>query len=200
MQSWAEEVLLKIMTTNAMKPVTASAKTELKLPEESVKVTPINRREFLFYVWGASMALFTAQTTGVIIWFMLPRFKEGELGGTFTVPAPPLGSPPVSYPDGKFWLSHTDQGLVALVSVCTHLGCLYQWIGANDRFECPCHGSKFQAWGEYIEGPAPRSLDRYEITFAGAITNANGDPLQVGDASGDVQVNTGSKIQRAGKV
>jgi cytochrome b6-f complex iron-sulfur subunit len=47
--------------------------------------------------------------------------------------------------------------------VCTHLGCLYKWEPANFRFECPCHGSKFSHDGFYIEGPAPRSLDYFEV-------------------------------------
>ena len=32
---------------------------------------------------------------------------------------------------------------------------------SDDRFECPCHGSKFTREGLYIEGPAPRSLDTF---------------------------------------
>ena len=55
----------------------------------------------------------------------------------------------------------------ALYMVCVHLGCLYKWVPANFRFECPCHGSKYTHDGYYIEGPATRSLDTFEITDAG---------------------------------
>jgi hypothetical protein len=43
------------------------------------------------------------------------------------------------------------------------LGCIYSWIPVNNRFECPCHGSKYRLDGRRIESPAPRSLDRFKI-------------------------------------
>jgi cytochrome b6-f complex iron-sulfur subunit len=109
-------------------------------------------------------------------------------------------------PAGKFWLSNSEQGIVALYKVCTHLGCLYAWVEVNGRFECPCHGSKFELDGQFIEGPAPRSLDRFAMTIrlnsgGELVINEAGDPLQV-DASqvSEVVIDTGERIKRDGRV
>lgn len=138
----------------------------------------ITRREFLNYVWGASMALFMAQFGGAIFLFALPRFREGEFGGRKTIGTvgeklPKPDSPPTAFPEVKVWLANVgpnsassgsgNQGLVALYRVCVHLGCLYAWVDSTNRFECPCHGSKYQLDGTYIEGPAPRDLDRFVV-------------------------------------
>lgn len=34
-------------------------------------------------------------------------------------------------------------------------------------FKCPCHGSHYNGTGEYLDGPAPRSLDRFALSFNG---------------------------------
>lgn len=163
----------------------------------------VTRREFLNYVWGAAMALFMAELGGAIFLFALPRFKAGEFGGTFSVPAASLPQPdsgPVANNEGRFWLSNTKDGVYALYKVCTHLGCLYAWSTINGRFECPCHGSKFQLDGTYIEGPAPRSLDRFAVQVQDASgqviaqTDANGGPAKVTDPSATLVIDTGKKI------
>jgi cytochrome b6-f complex iron-sulfur subunit len=56
--------------------------------------------------------------------------------------------------------------IYALKSVCTHLGCTPNWLEAEQKFKCPCHGSGFYKDGVNFEGPAPRPLERYAISLA----------------------------------
>ena len=64
------------------------------------------------------------------------------------------------------WLVRTDDGFYALSTTCTHLGCTPNWLGAENKFKCPCHGSGFYPTGINFEGPAPRPLERYKIVMA----------------------------------
>ena len=71
------------------------------------------------------------------------------------------------------WLVRTayDQyanasGIFALSTVCTHLGCTPNWLEAEQKFKCPCHGSGYYKTGVNFEGPTPRPLERFAITLA----------------------------------
>lgn len=55
--------------------------------------------------------------------------------------------------------------LTALYQKCVHLGCKVPWCASSQGFECPCHGSKYNLHGEYAAGPAPRNLDRFEVSI-----------------------------------
>ncbi len=153
----------------------ASASSYDELPKElspeEKENRDMTRRELLTYAWGGALALVGAATGVGLFLFMYPRFRAGEFGGEFFVPiteVPPVDQGPVSFSSGKFWLVQAEEeGPKALYMVCTHLGCLYKWEASNFRFECPCHGSKFSKDGFYIEGPAPRSLDRFETRVEG---------------------------------
>jgi nitrite reductase/ring-hydroxylating ferredoxin subunit len=51
-----------------------------------------------------------------------------------------------------------DGGLHAVSMRCTHLGCLVRFNAAENSWDCPCHGSRFDVDGEVLEGPAVRPL------------------------------------------
>ena len=173
------------------------------------QVRTVNRREFLSYSWSAAIGVVTAQSLVATGLLMYPRFKAGEFGGDFLLGSssglPSLEAAPQSDPIGKFWLVNTEEGPRALYMVCTHLGCLYKWVDANKRFECPCHGSKFTREGIFIEGPAPRSLDQFvvEVTQDGNVVastqSADGviQPPGTPTEGTEIVVKTGSRIQGA---
>jgi cytochrome b6-f complex iron-sulfur subunit len=166
----------------------------------------INRREFLNFAWLVSLGFLSVNLAGVTYLFSMPRFREGEFGGMFNVgrigDLPPAGSAPVNFPKVKLWLSNTQQGLIAIYKVCTHLGCLYNWNDQEVKFICPCHGSQFQNDGTFILGPAPRSLDRFIIQIESpdgqilAQTDPEtGDPLPLpDDPTAIIRVDTGQRV------
>jgi cytochrome b6-f complex iron-sulfur subunit len=71
------------------------------------------------------------------------------------------------------WLVRTaddiDQhasGFYSLSVTCTHLGCTPNYLSAENKFKCPCHGSGFRITGVNFEGPAPRPLERTRLVLA----------------------------------
>jgi cytochrome b6-f complex iron-sulfur subunit len=196
----------------------AAAASPAKTAPTAVSMT---RREFLYYIWAASMALFTAELGGAILWFAVPRFAAGEFGGVFeldTAEVPPADSGPVSFDAGRFWLVNIGEGNIndprlpadypqtpgvkALYKVCVHLGCLYKWVPTNDRFECPCHGSKYLPTGVRVDGPASRNLDVFIIQAVDANGNVLSETSEEGasvDVSGAarLRINTGRRLTGA---
>jgi cytochrome b6-f complex iron-sulfur subunit len=163
----------------------------------------LNRREFLNYAWLASLGIFVVQGAVVTYQFALPRLSEGEFGAAVPMgnidDLPAVGEEPVAFKRAKFWWVNSEEGALALYTVCTHLGCIYDWKQADVKFICPCHGSQFMRKGEFITGPAPRDLDRFVIRAydeSGALvaeTNPEGDPVVIPPGS-QVVVDTGARI------
>ncbi|SET51128.1 ubiquinol-cytochrome c reductase iron-sulfur subunit [Oceanicella actignis] len=59
---------------------------------------------------------------------------------------------------------------LAMMGVCTHLGCVPLGDGAGDfgGWFCPCHGSHYDTAGRIRKGPAPTNLPVPELAFDGS--------------------------------
>ncbi|HET9595914.1 MAG TPA: Rieske 2Fe-2S domain-containing protein [Anaeromyxobacteraceae bacterium] len=66
----------------------------------------------------------------------------------------------------RVWIVRTETQLYALLGICTHLGCTPRWLGPENKFKCPCHGSGYTKDGVNFEGPTPRPLERVRIALA----------------------------------
>lgn len=132
----------------------------------------VTRREFsviLGLAWAAMLG--TAMTAlAALQAFMVPKVIK-EPPSTFR--AGRVAEYPVDGVYEQFknsqnvWLIRRKGTLVALSTTCTHLGCIPNWLSADEKFKCPCHGSGFRMDGVNFEGPAPRPLERVKISLDG---------------------------------
>jgi len=133
----------------------------------------MTRRQFsmaLAIAWGAMVATFA--TAGAAFQsFLVPKvtkepptlFRAGKITD-YTEPG--------VYTQHKakhgIWIVHLPGGqIVAISTICTHLGCIPNWLATDHKFKCPCHGSGYYMNGINFEGPAPRPLERFKISLDG---------------------------------
>jgi cytochrome b6-f complex iron-sulfur subunit len=139
-----------------------------------------SRRGFVGLMLGSMLSVgYTAMAATAGLWtlgfarFMFPNILT-EPPSKFKVGFPSDFAP--GKVEEKFkaqfgvWIVNTEYNgtpeIFALRTVCTHLGCTPNWLEAEQKFKCPCHGSGFYKDGINFEGPAPRPLERYAISLA----------------------------------
>lgn len=170
---------------------------------ESRRLPAVERRTFLRYslVGGTSLGLGAFGLSSLA--FLWPNLSGGfgatiNLGSATDILAEIRANrAPFEYPAGRMYVVEYDPslpgaeqyegigvpvgdaGLMALYQKCVHLGCRVPWCQSSQWYECPCHGSKYNKWGEWVGGPAPRGLDRF--------------PSEV-DGDGNLVVRTGTVL------
>jgi cytochrome b6-f complex iron-sulfur subunit len=55
----------------------------------------------------------------------------------------------------------------AVSQACTHQGTTINYVVGSGSFQCPTHGSRFSTTGAVINGPAARSLKKYNTELTG---------------------------------
>jgi cytochrome b6-f complex iron-sulfur subunit len=153
-------------------PAAASASASTRDPDDTSPL--LTRRAWMGLAWGAFSAA-SAAALAATGRFMFPNVLN-EPPQQFKVGFPnEYGMGVDERWKEKFgiWLVRTpddiDQhasGFYSLISTCTHLGCTPNYLAAENKFKCPCHGSGFRLTGVNFEGPAPRPLERARIVLA----------------------------------
>lgn len=157
-------------------PVMAAPPAERAAAAAAVRGTPpppaseaaLSRRGF--FSWAAvGWVGFTAAIGGCVTAFgrfMVPNVLY-EPPTTFKVGRPedfPKGVVDERFKESNgVWVVNLGDRLVSIIAVCTHLGCPPNWLDAQNKFKCPCHGSGYYRTGINFEGPTPRPLERAAI-------------------------------------
>jgi cytochrome b6-f complex iron-sulfur subunit len=152
----------------AAEPVAKPAAAVKPKPAAKAPQGDVSRRGF--FSWAAvAWVGFSAAIGGCMTAFnrfMFPNVLF-EPPTSFKVGAPDDFPPGVV--DERFkeangvWIINDEGRIYALIAICTHLGCPPNWLEAQNKFRCPCHGSGYYRSGVNFEGPTPRPLERAKI-------------------------------------
>lgn len=63
----------------------------------------------------------------------------------------------------RVFVVSSEDGLIVLSAVCSHLGCLVNYRREKGGFVCPCHGGRYDLSGRNISGPPPAPLTRFPV-------------------------------------
>ncbi len=126
------------------------------------------RRDFLS---AAAWATFWAVVGGflyILGKFLVPQ-KEPFARSTFIAGSPSdyaVGEVSERWlNDHQTWIVNDGTRIYAVWARCTHMNCTKRWDRNASVFQCPCHRSRFDIGGNKQGGPAPRSLDRFQLTL-----------------------------------
>ncbi len=56
-----------------------------------------------------------------------------------------------------------NDGLHAVNPVCRHMKCSVAWNAAEQTWDCPCHGARYDTNGNVVTGPANSDLEKIEL-------------------------------------
>jgi Rieske Fe-S protein len=117
----------------------------------------VDRRGFLGFLTRAF--LWFSGAAGVVGMVRFLSYEKGPAPtSVYTLEFPaayPVGSTALIQ-DAQVILVHDQAGFYAQSLICPHLGCVIE--KSEGSYQCPCHGSRFGKWGEFISGPADESL------------------------------------------
>jgi len=146
-----------------------------------VEKKPISRRRLIAYAWIGSAAIVLGELIGGTFAFLWPRRKGTKVETVFIVGKVTdfkVGEV-IPFRKERTFILRTEGGFLAMSAICPHLRCIVNWNEVLKKFECPCHGAKFNRNGEVLEGPPPRPLDLYKLQIvAGNVVVDKASPIE----------------------
>jgi cytochrome b6-f complex iron-sulfur subunit len=148
---------------------------------ETVNKKSISRRRLIGYAWIGAAAVVVGELIFGTLAFLWPRRRGPKVEAVFIagkVTDFKVGEV-TPFRKERAFILRTDGGFLAISAICTHLHCIVNWNEVLKKFECPCHGAKFNQNGEVLEGPPPRPLDLYKLqVVAGNLVIDRTSPIE----------------------
>jgi len=146
-----------------------------------VEKKPISRRRLIAYAWIGAAAIVIGELIFGTFAFLWPRRKGTKVETVFIVGKVTdfkVGEV-IPFRKERTFILRTEGGFLAMSAICPHLRCIVNWNEVLKKFECPCHGAKFNRNGEVLEGPPPRPLDLYKLQIvAGNVVVDKASPIE----------------------
>jgi Rieske Fe-S protein len=143
----------------------------IKNKQEDTKPTAMtNRRNFLSKLLKVLGLVALAELAFFIYNLLSPARKTGNVSQSLIKTAGSVSDFAINSVTAdrinKYYLvRYDDGGFLALSLICSHLGCSVIWDEKKNEFDCPCHSSAFNKYGNVLNSPAPRPLDYYQVTI-----------------------------------
>jgi glycine/D-amino acid oxidase-like deaminating enzyme/nitrite reductase/ring-hydroxylating ferredoxin subunit len=111
----------------------------------------------------ASAGGFLSENLSAMKHFVGDRLKKTSIENPADIPP---GEGAICLLDGdKVAIYRSPEGVLnALSPVCTHARCLVQWNNTEKSWDCPCHGGRFDALGNVLNGPPVENLKPVEFS------------------------------------
>ncbi len=152
--------------------------TDAEKTQSSQKPRPsafTSRRQFI----ALGLAALGAAWAGTFVQsklFPQPSAQEAKPVQFSLAELPVGGVKSITYAGTPAIVLRTSVSVRALSLVCTHMGCTVQWQAATQDFYCPCHGGRFDEFGDVAAGPPPVSLEQFPV-------KVEGDTVTVGESN-----------------
>jgi len=125
----------------------------------------VERRKFLGKLTALAVSVLGGFAAFIAGGFLYPvqRRKPPALFVCLESELPPGRPLEIKDPKGRsvLLMRKTDGPLLAVGTVCSHLGCQVFYRPKKKQFDCPCHEGVFDAEGNPVSGPPRLPLDRY---------------------------------------
>jgi cytochrome b6-f complex iron-sulfur subunit len=132
----------------------------------------MNRKNFIQRALNTWLAIGSLPLVYALVRYLTPPAKAAGIPAPVTAcDRSDLSPGAVKFvgADGNpFFIREDNRGAIESFSAkCSHMGCLVEYLEADRRFRCNCHGSLFDEHGVNLTGPATAPLHPYSVEVRG---------------------------------